>query len=81
MIALKLVIYTLHLAEKHSKFCNEVLFVFTIVPFFDHHSSLRQKFEEVLNEKRKDLHPPQPEFSQEDMTAHAIAMFLHRDFD
>ena len=80
MIVLKLVIYTLHLAEKHSKFCNEALFVFTSA-FFDHHSSLRKQFEEVLNEKKKDLHPPQPEFSQEDMTAHAIAMFLHRDFD
>ena len=56
--------------------------LFSQVPFVDHHSSLRKPFEEVLNETRKDLHPPpQPEFSQEDMTAHAIAQFLHRDFD
>ena len=34
MIALKLVIYTLHLAEKHSKFCDEVLFVFTSAIFW-----------------------------------------------
>ena len=78
---LKHVIYTIHLVVKHSNKFAMKCCLFSQVPLFDHHSSLRKQFEEVLNEKRKDLHPPpQPEFSQEDMTAHAIAMFLAQRF-